>query len=196
VNVREIDLAFRAVVKAHKAFKKGDHHAVRCVTCPSELPHKLEMYSQNFGNADDLVDFFTSCAGYTELMQSEPRSSVHMTIDKGVSLIKRNYKRIKRLPDFDLPMPANNSKSLKILKAFAFLCDSEHRENIEFIIGNLQKDIRQMRDEKHSERFIAFVTGWHVFAKTIIPIAWDGVRRFLAGILPIGGIIRKIIGLF
>lgn len=83
---------------------------------------------------------------------------------------------------------------LKTLNTFACFCDREDREQIECIIGDLKKVIRKMQREKCTEKLIKRVLRWQV-AKVITRITWDGFRRFLAAIFPVGTILRKLTGL-
>ncbi len=95
-------------------------------------------------------------------------------------------------------LKANTSRRpirvLKILRAFAWFCSKENRENIDLIIADLKKDTDAMRREKRREIFVQCVLLWHV-ANTVLPIMWDGFRRLLAAILPVGKIIGTIKGL-
>jgi hypothetical protein len=82
---------------------------------------------------------------------------------------------------------------LKLLGAFAWFCSKQNREIIEAIIADLKKDAADMRREKRREFFVQCVLLWRVLG-TVLPIAWDGLYRFLAAISRVGKIIRKFKG--
>lgn len=84
--------------------------------------------------------------------------------------------------------------AIKLLETFAWFCGRLNRQIIECILGDLKKDVLTMRMEKRPEIFVQFVMMWHVCIKTIAPIVWDGLRRFLSAVFPVGTIIRKLIG--
>lgn len=130
--------------------------------------------SQCKESVDILIQLLTSI--YVDLSGAAISSGV---IQKVVS---------ENAPEYKLFHPLN------LLSLFACLCDRENRQIIECIIGDLKKVIRKMQREKYADNAIKWVLRWQV-AKSITRITWDGFRRFLAAVFPVGTIIRKLIGL-
>lgn len=85
---------------------------------------------------------------------------------------------------------------LKLLGAFSWFCSAQNGEIIEAITADLKKDTSDMRRESRGKFFVQCVLLWHVVARTITPIMWDGVCRLLAEIMPVGKFISKIKGPF
>jgi len=80
-------------------------------------------------------------------------------------------------------------KSYRLLKAFAYFCPRQGREHFEIVVADLRKDVREMRAEKRSERFIRMIVAWHV-ARTLVPFVWDGVKQGVAKAL----LLSRLIG--
>lgn len=173
-----------------------------------QLLKNAERYSREM-NVD-----FTSSLGRAHKIVNEIRRSRSISkarqhvvelsgIINGKVLTLETY-RVKGLPrtfTTTITFPLNKKtkkeplRALNLLKAFAWICGKENREHLEMIIVDLKKDILQMQSEKYSERFIKRVVRWHIFVGAILPIVWDGFRRFVGAVLPVGKIIRKLIGL-
>jgi hypothetical protein len=83
---------------------------------------------------------------------------------------------------------------LKLLETFGWFCSKENRQITKLTTRDLKKDAATMRTQKRHEIFIQCVLLWHVVAKTIVPILWDSLRRFITAVLPLGWFIRKITG--
>jgi len=83
---------------------------------------------------------------------------------------------------------------LKLLRGFAWFCGETRREEIELIIADLKRDVRQMKKERRSKAFMGKVLVWHgVWA--VVAMLWDGLMRILAAVVPVGKIISKWKGL-
>jgi hypothetical protein len=73
---------------------------------------------------------------------------------------------------------SRSSGVLGLLKAFAWFCGKENREQIECTLADLTKDRLQMEQKKRRKPFIFFVLLWNVFG-TIFAILWDGCLRLI-----------------
>ncbi len=111
------------------------------------------------------------------------------------SLNRSPGKQERTLADAGTNTCRRTIRVLKLLRAFAWFCSKQNRENIQLITADLKKDTCQMRRQGRREAFIHCVLLWHVFANTMLPIAWDGTCRLIAAILPIGKFMSRIKGL-
>lgn len=70
---------------------------------------------------------------------------------------------------------------LRLLEAFRWFCSRKAKDDIDLIVADLRRDIRSMRREGRSNRFIRFALLWRVIFGAILPTIWAALR----GLLPI-----------
>ncbi|MDP1592066.1 MAG: hypothetical protein Q8M07_30175, partial [Prosthecobacter sp.] len=74
-------------------------------------------------------------------------------------------------------------KPLRMLKAFRFFLPRAAREDLDFIIADLEEDLVEMKQKKYSSFYIFTVQMWHL-VRTVAAYLLDGARSKLAKLRP------------
>jgi hypothetical protein len=72
---------------------------------------------------------------------------------------------------------------LHLLKAFRWFLPRTVREDLDIVIADLEEDMKEMKQQKRSRRFIFAVLSWHVL-RTITAYFVDGARGVLLKLAP------------
>lgn len=82
---------------------------------------------------------------------------------------------------------------LRFLETFWWYCSNKSRDDIELVLADLRRDIREMKEERVSEAHIKTVTFWKTCC-CVVPILWSALLRILGAILPAGKFIKSLRG--
>lgn len=79
----------------------------------------------------------------------------------------------------------------RCLLGFRWFVPRDERTEINMIIGNLKKDVREMRSQGFSPSFISFVVFWQT-ARTITAYIFAGTFKALLKVTPVASFLRRI----
>jgi hypothetical protein len=73
---------------------------------------------------------------------------------------------------------------IAVLKALRYLVDAETREDVDDVVGDLSRDLREMNRKGYGTRFVLVAIGWNVF-RSLFAVAFASAGRFFHRLLPI-----------
>ncbi len=80
-----------------------------------------------------------------------------------------------------------------VLKIFRWFVRGELRDNVDLCLADLQRDRKDMKKKRMAPWIIQTALFWHSL-RTVLPIIWDGSKRFIKEVTPFYKTISRYFG--
>jgi hypothetical protein len=139
------------------------------------------------------LDHAERCNAIDYLFQVMDGILVEMSDAYGsVTLILQSESASKKCANRSTNLRSQKTNKFRLLMAFRWFCSPPNQVHVDLVTADLKKDVRSMAKEGRGKFFIHVVVLWRSISGAVVPIFWDGTRRAIAAVLPIGSLIGGI----